>query len=315
MPDPTLDTTAPAKIILFGEHAVVYGEPAIAVPVASLQASAAIQPSEDGFKIIAHDLDAAIVRYDPQLIKEPLQRTLTLLQQHTGQSLPDVEIHLRSTIPMASGLGSGAAISTALARAVSAAMESPLSNETLNGIIFEVEKIHHGTPSGIDNTVIVYEQPIYYVRNQPIERLKIEQPFKLIIGDTGKKALTHVAVGDVRKLMEAQPEQTQQRIGAIGEIATAARAAIEHGHIANLGQLMHENHRLLKELTVSSSDLNRFVEAALEAGAIGAKMSGGGRGGNMIALVDERHSQAVMQALRDAGAVNLIETIVCEAKN
>lgn len=310
MPDPTLDTTAPAKIILFGEHAVVYGEPAIAVPVASLQASAVIQPSEDGFKIIAHDLDAAIVRYDPQLIREPLQRTLTLLQQHTGQSLPDVEIHLRSSIPMASGLGSGAAISTALARAVTQAMGTPLSNETLNNIIFEVEKIHHGTPSGIDNTVIVYEQPIYYVRNCPIERLKIGHPFKLIIGDTGKKALTHVAVGDVRALMESQPEQTQQHISAIGEITVAARADIERGRIHDLGHLMHENHRLLKELTVSSPELDRFVDGALAAGAIGAKMSGGGRGGNMIALVDEQHSEAVMQALKRAGAVNLIETLV-----
>ena len=310
MLDSTLDTTAPAKIILFGEHAVVYGEPAIAVPITSLQASAVIQPSEDGFKIIAHDLDAAIVRYDPQLIREPLQRTLTLLQEHTGQSLPDVEIHLRSTIPMASGLGSGAAISTALARAVTQAMNTPLSNETLNNIIFEVEKIHHGTPSGIDNTVIVYEQPIYYVRNCPIERLKIGQPFKLIIGDTGKKALTHVAVGDVRSLMESQPEQTQKQISAIGKIAAAARAAIEHGRIHDLGHLMHENHRLLKELTVSSSELNRFVDAALAAGAIGAKMSGGGRGGNMIALVDEQHSEAVIEALRQAGAVNLIETLV-----
>lgn len=301
---------APAKIILFGEHAVVYGEPAIAVPVASLKAEATVKPSNDGFKIIAHDMDAVIVRYDVSLIEEPLQRTLALLQEYTGKSLPDVEIHLRSSIPMASGLGSGAAISTALLRAVSSAMDAHLSDEIVNSLVFEVEKIHHGTPSGIDNTVIVYEQPIFYVRNQPIERLSIARPFKLIIGDTGQKALTHVAVGDVRKLMETEPESAGKRVKAIGEIAVAARRAIETGKITDLGVLMHENHRLLQELTVSSLELDQFVEAALSAGAIGAKMSGGGRGGNMIALVTDDCAEAVANALRQAGAVHVFETTV-----
>ncbi|MCB9459809.1 MAG: mevalonate kinase [Anaerolineaceae bacterium] len=301
---------APAKIILFGEHAVVYGEPAIAVPVASLKAEATVKPSTDGFKIIAHDMDAVIVRYDVSLIEEPLQRTLALLQQYTGKSLPDVEIHLRSSIPMASGLGSGAAISTALLRAVSSAMDADLSDEIVNSLVFEVEKIHHGTPSGIDNTVIVYEQPIFYVRNQPIERLSIARSFKLIIGDTGQKALTHVAVGDVRKLMETDPESTGKRVKAIGKIAVAARQAIETGKITDLGVLMHKNHHLLQELTVSSPDLDQFVEAALSAGAIGAKMSGGGRGGNMIALVTDDCAEAVANALRQAGAVHVFETTV-----
>ena len=117
-------------------------------------------------------------------------------------SPPDVTITIRSDIPIASGLGSGAAVSTALARALCAHSGAPLDEAALNGLIYEVEKIHHGTPSGIDNTVIVYERPVYFVRGQPIEQLTIGAPFTLLIGDTGKSASTRAAVAGVRELYE-----------------------------------------------------------------------------------------------------------------
>src|SRR5690606_29176624 len=111
---------------------------------------------------------------------------------------PSATIRIRSDIPIASGLGSGAAVSTALARALCALLERELDDAALNTLIYEVEKIHHGTPSGIDNTVIVYERPIYFMRGKPIQPVTIGAPFTLLIGDTGKSASTREAVAGVR---------------------------------------------------------------------------------------------------------------------
>ncbi len=131
-----------------------------------------------------------------------------------------------------------------------------------------------------------------------------------LVADTGKRALTKTAVGDVRKLYEAHPQQITTTLENIGNIATQARHAIEQGEIQSIGQLMNENHRLLQALTVSSPELDALVKAARDTGAAGAKLSGGGRGGNMIALIYSETEAAVRQALLKAGAASVITTIV-----
>ena len=174
-------------------------------------------------------------------------------------------------------------------------------------MVYEVEKVYHGTPSGIDNTVIVYERPVYFVRNQPIEWPAIGMPLLFLVADTGVSAPTHLAVTDVRKLYETSHSDTPLVIDSIGQVVIAIRQAIESGDVYKLGSLMTENHRLLQRLTVSSVDLDTLVDAALSAGAVGAKLSGGGRGGNMIALVFADHVDDVKDALLRAGAVRVIE--------
>jgi mevalonate kinase len=302
--------SAPAKVILFGEHAVVYGQPAIAVPVSSLRAT--VQSSEGkGLHIVATNLGRTLpINIDSEIVDDALALTAKLALQTLKLPTPDLTLTLESQIPMASGLGSGAAVSTALIRALSSAVGHPLDNETLNSIVYEVEKTYHGTPSGIDNTVIVYEQPVYFVRQQPIERLNIGEPFKLIVADTGKSALTRVAVGDVRKLYDADKNHIQSILDAIGSLVKAARQALESGDISALGPLMNQNHIYLQQLTVSSPELDTLVQAAVNAGALGAKLSGGGRGGNMIALVAPDTCEKVEQALRGAGAVRVFSTTV-----
>ena len=303
--------SAPAKVILFGEHAVVYEQPAIAVPVSSLRASATYEPATHGLTIHAIDLNKVLpVDVGDEVVDDALIATARKVLEQLHSPPPKANVKLQSTIPMASGLGSGAAISTALARTLIAALDKTTSQEALNDIVYEIEKIHHGTPSGIDNTVIVYEKPVYFIRNQPIETLAIGKPFTLIIGDTGQGALTKVAVGDVRKLVEADPVKMQPVLDEIGSISQQARAAIESGEITALGPLMLRNHTLLQQLTVSSPELDTLVQAAMDAGAIGAKLSGGGRGGNMIALVQPETSEKVQQALLKAGAVRAFITTV-----
>lgn len=304
--------SAPAKIIIFGEHAVVYGQPAIAIPVSDLRAYAEVvtAPAGHGLRIrteatrqdVSVDLRAQV---DDALV-EMAQRVL----RHLDAAPPDVTIRLHSTIPIASGLGSGASVSAALARALAGALNRPLLTDDLNALVFEMEKRHHGTPSGIDNTVIVYEQPVYFVRGRPIERLRVGAPFHFVIADTGASSLTKPAVAAVRALYDADPRRIQSLLDRIGVLVASARAAIGQGDRHMTGRLMDENHAILRDLTVSSLDLDRLVGAARGAGALGAKMSGGGRGGNMIALVEPSSREGVHRALSDAGAARLWDVVL-----
>lgn len=304
--------SAPAKIILFGEHAVVYGQPAIAVPIREIRAYASFSLNADskpGLHIVAEDLGQTIT-FDRSSEENPLSFAVQTILSHLGVEPPNLTIRLRSQIPLAGGLGSGAAITTALARAISAASDISLNNEQLNRMVYEVEKQYHGTPSGIDNTVVVYEQPVYFVRGHPIERLAIRTPFQLLIADTGVTAPTKIAVGDVRTLYETDPEAVQPMLDSIGTLVRQARLAIEEGKVEILGMLMSRNHELLQQITVSSSELDRLVNAAVDAGALGAKLSGGGRGGNMIALITKDSAVEVQQALIKAGAVRVLLTTI-----
>jgi mevalonate kinase len=302
--------TAPAKIILYGEHAVVYDQPALAVPIFALQARAAIAPA-DRFTLIASDLDEKLpINIDDSTVSSALALMTRLVLNHFRAAPPPVQITVTSTIPLASGLGSGAAVSTAIGRAMAAALNRQIDHETLNTLVYEVERMHHGTPSGIDNTVIVYGQPVYFVRQQPIERFSVGQPLYLLVADTGLRAPTHVSVGEVRKLYEQDRANTGRIIETIGGLVKQARTALELGDLHRAGQLMDENHVLLQELTVSSDELDRLVDAAKASGALGAKLSGGGRGGNMIALVSPESSKVVAAALLSAGAVRVIETTI-----
>ncbi|NWG15139.1 MAG: mevalonate kinase [Chloroflexi bacterium] len=302
-------------MILCGEHAVVYNRPAIAVPVSGLRVTVQLrrnQGGERGLRLISGDLERYLLLTAPekQSITDALEMTVRLVLDALQRPLPDMTATIESQIPVASGLGSGAAVSAALGRALSAALGSPLNNPALNAIVYEVEKIHHGTPSGIDNTVIVYEQPVFFVRGRSIETFTIAVPFTLLIADTGLGALTKVAVGDVRRLYETAPERIQPVLSAIGDLVVQARSAIEGGDLPRLGALMTQNHAYLRHLTVSSAELDRLVEAALAAGALGAKLSGGGRGGNMIALVTSESEPSVRAALNDAGARHVYKTTV-----
>jgi len=309
--------SAPGKIILFGEHAVVHGQPAIAVPLSAVQATVTAEPASPGSRLSIHAPDIRQTLHitstdSPE--NGPLYNALIYPAQvalrAVNAPVPDLTLTIHSTIPIASGLGSGAATAAALIRALCDALHHPLTNDELNPLVYEVEKRHHGTPSGIDNTVIVYQQPVYFVRGEPLETFQIAQPFTLLVGDTGQGSPTHLAVGDVRKLYESAPNRIGPIFTRIGEIVRTARAAIETGNIEKLGPLMDENHDLLRALTVSADSLDALCQAARQAGARGAKLSGGGRGGNMIALVEPAQAASVTQALIEAGAVNVIQTVV-----
>ena len=317
-----LKTSAPGKIILFGEHAVVYNRPALAVPITQIHVDVEVLDSpREGIWINAPGIDlhaelntlpadhpiASVILKLFQLfdISSPNGSPTGVLRKEQGEGL---EINITSTIPVASGLGSGAAVSVALIRALALHMAHPLTNEQVNDLVFEIEKLHHGTPSGIDNTVITYNKPVYFIKGQPIETFKVDKPFTIVIGDTGIPALTKESVGDVRLLWLKDKTKFEEIFDEIGQIVLIARRSIESGKPELLGELMDHNHALLQQLTVSSPELDKLVEAARNAGALGAKLSGGGRGGNMLALVDQAKAESVANALSFAGARQAIIT-------
>jgi len=312
-------SSAPGKIILFGEHAVVYGRPALAIPVTQVHTDVDISDSSRAGIWI----DAPNVNLHAELNTLPSDHPIASVINNLFflariSPFPNLEIKISSTIPVASGLGSGAAVTVALTRALSSHLNFSMTDEAVNAFTYEIEKLHHGTPSGIDNTVVTYAKPVYFIKRLPspdrrgaggkVETFKVGGPFIIVIGDTGIPAPTKESVSDVRKLWEADQAKWENVFDKVGEIVNQSRQAIESGNWEMLGELMDKNHSLLQEMTVSSRELDQLVKAARKAGALGAKLSGGGRGGNMIALVEPETVESVSLSLKEAGAKNTIIT-------
>lgn len=304
-PPPIAAGSAPGKIILFGEHAVVYGHPAIAAPLSQVRAQAHVVAST-ACTVAAIDIRRQVAVTSAPA-DDPFALIIRLVCAELGQPLPPWRIEVHSDIPIASGLGSGAAISAALARAVLAAFSASLPPSRLSELVYEVEKLHHGTPSGIDNTVVVYEQPVWFVRGQAPQAFGVGARLPIVVADTGVPSPTRVAVADVRRAWQADPSHYEALFERIAACSRQARLAIEAGDMRKLGALMNENQALLTEIGVSSPELAHLVRCARQAGALGAKLSGGGRGGNMIALVAPERVAPVVAALK-ACARRVIQT-------
>mgnify|MGYP001003853544 CR=1 FL=1 len=316
---PILFEKAPGKIILFGEHAVVYGQPAIAIPVTRVNATARVLPDFESDQRTIH-IQALDINLDADLEDLPAEHPLgtavrLTLEEVKPKRIPPLTLQLSSTIPLAAGMGSSAATAVAIIRALSSYLGKPLPPEVVSTMAYEVEKIHHGNPSGIDNNVIAHQKPVYFRREHPIEFITIEQPTHWVIADTGEKTPTRETVSAVQQLLKSDPERFEPIIQQIGNVVQQARLALISGDLPELGRLLDENQRLLEALDVSSPKLDTLIDAARTAGAFGAKLSGGGRGGNMIALVSENQITSVEHALIEAGAEKTITTILAARKD
>ncbi|MEM7532315.1 MAG: mevalonate kinase [Chloroflexota bacterium] len=316
--------TAPGKVILIGEHAVVYNRPAIAVPVLGLEAKAVITDMDRGTGCI---LSAPQIQlYTPLAdadTTEPLALVTRLTLEKLGiTAIPDWRIEVTSELPVASGMGSGAAVSAALVRAiythVGRNVDDAVDAETISALVYESERLHHGTPSGIDNTVIAYAKPVWFMRGQPPEVFTPSQTLTIVIADSGTPSPTKETVGDVRRWWQASPQQYEGLFDEIGAIAQEARGLIEGRNpstsqqdmVEQLGVLFRQNQIILEQIGVSSPLLEQLITAACDAGALGAKLSGGGRGGNIVALVRSEQIGDVRNALLMAGAKRVVVTTV-----
>jgi len=308
--------TAPGKVILLGEHAVVYGQPAIAVPVTQVQARAEVRDNKPGLgvTVVAADLARTFAPFrlqgeSPAVLA--LARTVHNTLAHLGYSgEPDLLITISSTVPIGRGLGSGAAVAAALVRALAAHLGASLTPGEVSELVYQTEMIHHGSPSGIDNAVIAFGQPLYFVRGECAQVFAPGRPLTLLIADSGLRAATRDVVASVRERWQADPESYEAHFAAIGRLVRRARQAIAEGNLAELGRLMDANQEQLVAIDVSSPELDLLIAAARAAGALGAKLSGSGRGGNMIALVEDETQEAVRAALGAAGARSIVLTRV-----
>jgi mevalonate kinase len=309
-----ISCSAPGKVILCGEHSVVYQKPAIAIPVfeGSTKCSIVAKPNapHDETVIIAPNI--ALKCYLRCLIENhPIRAAINLvLEKLNLDHLPVCEIRIQSTLPTAAGLGSSASTSVALIRALSTFLGQSFSDDVVNQLTFEIEKIHHGTPSGIDNTVITYAKTLFFSKGHPSEFILPGKQITLVIADTGIKSSTSKVVSEVRQRHLDDKEKYGALFDQIGTLVLAAKESLIIGNHKSLGKSLTENHLLLQKMGVSCDKLDVLVETALSHGALGAKLSGGGQGGNMIALVESDHSESIAAALKLKGAVNTLITHV-----
>ena len=295
--------SAPSKAILFGEHAVVYGHPSVAVPLPEIRAYARVKDIKRR-KIIIDMPDFGKTGLFKELAWEhPIRFAVDLFLSGYKITLSNgLRILIHSDIPIASGMGSGAAVSTAVFKALFSHFEIKYTSEKLSEFVYEVEKLHHGTPSGIDNTVVAYERPIVFRKGKGIQHIDFSHPIHLVIANSGSTTPTKVTVGDVRRLYENHTDSIKETFTQIERCATLGLEALIQGDLEKAGKNMTENHQLLRALTVSNERLDQLVETATSFGAYGAKLSGGGRGGIVIALAEAEHVPFLKHILLNAGA-------------
>ena len=309
---PSSSTSVPGKTILFGEHAVVYGYPAIAVPLAAISMNIKIsaRPLEKNSVIINHNFEEILIL--DNLASEHVYSTAisTIMNAVKIKKLPALEFRISSTIPVSSGLGSSAAFAVCLTKALTGFLGFKLTDDQINNIAYKIEIFQHGTPSGIDNSMITFNKPLFFRKDFPPEFLYLKNPLNLVVADTGIRSKTRETVMAVRGFKESDPQTTDKLLEAIGAIAESARNNLELGNYEALGKQMTENHRLLKKLGVSCDELDHLVEISIINGALGAKLCGGGKGGNIVAICDDAHAEPIRSALINSGAAQAFASII-----
>ncbi len=301
------------KLILFGEHFVVYKAPALVAAVAAVTSCEMRFTDESGLVVV--DDRPAVPGYKVEK-KAEADEAIGLVLRHFDLDPSARGIHLTfgGDLTAVSGIGASAAQVVALARAIGRTLPRELTEEEVNQAGYEGEKGYHGTPSGIDNTAATYGGVLKFRRTEgdPIfERQKIKSPVRIVYASTGITASTTKVVGDVRAKKEADPAWFDGLYSKYMELVKEGEAALEACDWARLGGLLDQNHALLQDLTVSCKELDEMVGVAREAGALGAKMSGTGRGGLMLALTpSEESQQAVMAALKAHGSPQVWATML-----
>jgi mevalonate kinase len=288
------------KVILFGEHFVVHGVPGI---VSAIDSATDAEVTQTGNELFIKDERKAAKGYaeEKRLQQiESIERMLT--KMGLDPKLP-LKIWVGGTLPGFSGLGASAASSVAIARAIAEELSLKFTDEQVNQIAYEAEKAYAGNPSGIDNTAATYGGFMWFKKNTAggpdnVERLRISKPVEIVIGSTGKVANTKAMVAGVAERKNKNPEKYGQIFKQAEKLAFAGRKALESYDLKKVGELMNENQRLLHEIEVSSMELDLLVGIARKNGAFGAKLTGGGGGGCMVALTPGKELQE-----RVAGAI------------
>jgi mevalonate kinase len=293
--------TSHAKVILTGEHAVVYNQPAIALPLPDMSLTVSISERNHGQIVLAPGYQGPLTEM-AEMYEGVRQLIVRLLHSF---SAPDLAFKLKitSTIPEERGMGSSAATAVAITRAFFNYFEAPLSNAELQKWASIEESITHGSSSGIDAATVAHDVPIWFIKGQEPTTMPMDLSATLIIADTGIHGQTGLAVSVVRQHLMLGEDNAQERIEQLGHISAISRDALANNDIQQLGSAMNDAQTHLSALGVSHPELDKLVMASRNAGALGAKLTGGGVGGAMLALTDTPETTAaVITALETAGA-------------
>jgi len=297
------------KVILFNEHFVVYGVPSI-VSAIDRTTTATVEPFE-GTGWTIDDRREATLGYKEEKLEHQKDSTERIFKAAGIAPVKNpIKITLGGDLVGASGIGASAASCTAIARALADEFNLGLSDDRINELAYEGEKGYHGTPSGIDNTAATYGGLIWFVRGTPnvIERMKLERPVEIVMGNTGLVADTKAAVAGVRERKEKYSEKYDKIFKEAEGLAHEARKALESHDLKAVGKLMDENHKQLQKIEVSCKELDSLVDLARKQGALGAKMTGGGLGGNMVALTPGKDLQEKVAGAMEKEGFEVLRT-------
>ena len=292
------------KIILLGEHAVVYGRHAIATPV-PLAIQAHVERGGNGVQLIIPRWGVEQRLHRNADKQHSFEKSLAMIFRTLGLERESMRVEIFPNVPRAMGLGGSAAIAVATIRALDRCFDLGLDDERVNELAFECEKIAHGTPSGIDNTLSVYGQTMLFRAGDSPKRevIEVQQPVQLVVGISGIESLTAATVARVRKAREAYPGLYEKIFDQIDSLVLEGVNALVEHKLETLGELMNVCQGLLNAMQVSSWELEEMIQVARRHGALGAKLTGGGGGGSIIALCPPEPGAAarIEAGLRDAG--------------
>jgi len=289
------------KVVIMGEHAVVYGRHAIAAPL-PMTIKAQVEDCDEGIHLLIPRWGVELQLASNPNERRSFERPAGVMLDELGLSGRAMRIEVFPEVPRSMGLGGSAAMAVAIVRALDKHYRLGLADEEVNRLAFEAEKLAHGNPSGIDNTLACYAKPLVFRAGNPplVETLNIKTPIPMVVGMTGYEGLTAKTVGRVNAAWQQDRKLYERIFDQIDTLVLRGVQAIQDEDLVTLGQLMNICHGMLNALQVSTPELEQLVDIARANGALGAKLTGGGGGGSIIALCDG-DTDAVVNAIRAAG--------------
>jgi len=296
---------APAKVILFGEHSVVYGYPALAAAI-SLKTTVEIKEKNISVSLLRSDpldIEWRLDKEAPETLK-PLEKIIEIIENESNKNLrKGLYIRIKSDVKPGSGLGSSASVAVALTGALFKYHDWNIDLNEINRIAYEAEKVAHGMPSGIDNTIATYGGFVKFVKKESsplIEKAIIDGTFPIVLVDTGLGRSTKVAVSKVRELFQKHNSFVKKIFETIGSIAESVwnHIVLRKIDLNLLGDLMNLNHGLLNAIGVSNRIIEEIVDTAKKLGALGAKITGAGLGGYVMILPPPGKEQKLVNELK-----------------
>ena len=282
---------AHSKIILLGEHSVVYGYPAIAVPLKNIEIECEILESKTNFCCNENDTLSVAIFTALKYLKKEKEK---------------IKYNIKSEIPTKRGMGSSAAVSIAAVRAVFDYFDQKIETDLLEKLVNVAETTAHQNPSGLDAKTCLSEKPIKFIKNKGFSYIDINLGAYLVIADSGIYGNTKEAVEKVRKLGKIAKEPLKNLGELTEKFESLIKNKFETEKVKKIGQIMTNANDELKKIGVTIEKTEMLVEKALENGASGAKISGGGLGGCIIALCkSQKIAEKVKKILIENGAINI----------